>query len=158
MKLLHLVFIFSIYTRGEVFDYILGSVQVLRQRVWGGVGGLSRNADTADAGEGVGGSLIKCWHWVVKGWKSQGLEQKSKENDANKQLTNRILPESWTKSITGKKGTNRKNCKIVLKILKQIWCMNLKTSYTTPFFLHRLEKNWHKPDLSKIMLEWEQSW
>ena len=26
------------------------------------VGGLIQNADTADAGEGVGGSRIKCWH------------------------------------------------------------------------------------------------
>ena len=26
----------------------------------GGVGGLIKNADTADAGEGGGGSLIKC--------------------------------------------------------------------------------------------------
>ena len=93
-----------------------------------------------------------------EGVEKSGDRAKIKENYTNKHLTNRILPESWTKSITGKKGTNRKNCKIVLKILKQIWCMNLKTSYTTPFFLHRLEKNWHKPDLSKIMLEWEQSW
>ena len=48
----------------------------------GGVGGLIKNADTADAGEG---SLMKCWHcwyWVVEGWKSHGLEQKSRENQS----------------------------------------------------------------------------
>ena len=36
----------------------------------------------------------------MRGWKSHGLEQKSKENYTNKHLTNRILPESWTNSIT----------------------------------------------------------
>ena len=33
----------------------IGSIQVLHQHVWGGVGGLSQNADTADALEGGGG-------------------------------------------------------------------------------------------------------
>ena len=34
---------------------IQGSVQVLHQHVWWGLGVLSQNADTADALEGVGG-------------------------------------------------------------------------------------------------------
>ena len=33
----------------------LRSVQVLHQHVWGGLGGLSQNADTADAMKGGGG-------------------------------------------------------------------------------------------------------
>ena len=44
------------------YDFVLGSVQVLHQRVLG-VKGLSQNADTADALEGGGGrSKPKWWH------------------------------------------------------------------------------------------------
>ena len=35
----------------------LGSVQVLHQCVWGGLGGLSQNADTADTLKGRGGRV-----------------------------------------------------------------------------------------------------
>ena len=53
---------------------------------FGGVGGLSRNADTADAGEGGGGVSDEMLTLLILGSggrKSHGLEQKSRENDTN---------------------------------------------------------------------------
>ena len=52
----------------------------------GGVGGLSRNADTADAGEGGGGVSDKMLTLLTlncAGVKSRCLQQKSKENNTN---------------------------------------------------------------------------
>ena len=43
------------FIRVQLFVYKM-SIQVLRQHVWGWVGGLSKNADAADALEGRGGS------------------------------------------------------------------------------------------------------
>ena len=45
------------------------------------MGGLSQNADTADAGEGSWGLSYKMLPLgsAVEGWESQGLEQQSKK-------------------------------------------------------------------------------
>ena len=75
---------YNIPTRKRAFHSIKGVFKYYVSTFW--EGGLNQNADTADAGEGGWGSLIKCWHWVLEGWESWGLEQKSKENNTNNHL------------------------------------------------------------------------
>ena len=48
----------------------------------------------------------------------------------------------------GKKSKNRKNCKIVLKILVQ----ELENICYYSIFLHTVEKNWHKPDFKNLVI------
>ena len=45
--------------------------------------GLIKNADTADAGEGVSDKMLTLLILGSGGVKSHGLEQKSRENDTN---------------------------------------------------------------------------